>query len=61
MRYKISFSVTERYPEAEVEAPDRNQAVALYQDMWKSGQLSEKGVMKEAQYRIVSPKTPKVK
>lgn len=57
MKYTVSFSVTDMYPAAEVEANDRDQAIKLYQEMWKGGQLS--GVKKEARYSIVSPKVTK--
>jgi len=53
MKYKISFSVTENYPQAEVEAKDRDEAIKLYQNLWKEGKLSRE-VVKDARYSIQS-------
>ena len=36
MKYKVSFTVTDAYPETEIEAKDRDEAVRLYQDLFKN-------------------------
>jgi len=54
MKYKVTFSVTDIYPTVEVEAKDRDEAIKLYQDMWKEGKLSPEGIVKDAQWRVVS-------
>jgi hypothetical protein len=61
MKYKVSFSVTDTYPTAEIEAKDRNEAMRLYQDMWEKGQFSEQSVQKDARYSVMSIWKPKGK
>ena len=53
MKYKVTFSVTDIYPTAEVEAQDRDEAIKLYHDWWKEGKLTPE-IVKDAQWRIVS-------
>ncbi len=59
MKYKVSFSVTDTYPQAEVEANDRNEAMKLYQKMWEDGKLSGEGIQKDARYSVSYVWTPK--
>ena len=59
MKYKVTFSVRDTYPTAEVEAADKNQAVKLYQEMWEQGKLADTGIQKEARYSVVSLWNPK--
>ena len=40
MKYKVTFSVLDTYPECEVEAKDRDEAIKLYHDLWKQGNLT---------------------
>ena len=54
MKYNVSFSVTDIYPKGEVEAGDRNEAIKLYHDLWKQGNLAPEGISKDAQWRVVS-------
>jgi len=54
MKYQVTFSVTDVYPTVEVEAHDRDEAIKLYQDQWKQGKLSPDGIVKDAQWRVVS-------
>jgi hypothetical protein len=54
MKYKVTFSVTDIYPTVEVEAQDRDEAIKLYQDQWKQGKLSPEGIVKDAEWRVVS-------
>jgi len=54
MTYQVTFSVTDVYPTAEVEARDRDEAIKLYQDLWKQGKLTPEGIIKDAQWRVVS-------
>lgn len=54
MKYKVTFSVTDIYPTVEVEAKDRDEAIKLYQDMWKQGKLTQEGITKDANWRVVS-------
>jgi len=54
MKYKVTFSVTDVYPTVEVEAKDRDEAIKLYQDQWKQGKLTPDGIVKDAQWRVVS-------
>jgi len=54
MKYKVTFSVTDVYPTVEVEAHDRDEAIKLYHDMWKEGKLSPEGIIKDANWRVVS-------
>jgi len=53
MKYKVTFSVTDIYPTAEVEAIDRDEAIKLYHDLWKQGKLAPE-IVKDAQWRVVS-------
>jgi len=46
--------VTDVYPTVEVEAQDRDEAIKLYHDMWKDGKLTPEGIIKDAQWRVVS-------
>lgn len=54
MKYKVTFSVTDTYPSAEIEAKDRQEAMKLYQEQYENGVLGlkEKGVQKDAKYDI---------
>jgi hypothetical protein len=61
MKYTVSFSVTDSYPAAEIEAKDRQEALRLYQEMWETGQLSEQTIQKDARYSVVSLWKPKAK
>ncbi len=54
MKYKVSFTLTDTYPSAEVEAKDRDEAVKVYQALWKDGKLSQEGVLKDAKWSIHS-------
>jgi hypothetical protein len=54
MKYKVSFTVTDSYPETEIEAKDRDEAVRLYQDLWKQGKLAHEGVHKDVKWKITS-------
>lgn len=56
MKYKVSFSVTDTYPAAEIEAKDRDEAIAFYQKLWKDGNLglADLGIEKNAQFSVVS-------
>jgi len=54
MKYKVTFSVTDVYPTVEIEAKDRDEAIKLYQDQWKQGKLTPDGIVKDAQWRVVS-------
>jgi len=54
MKYKVTFSVTDVYPTVEVEAKDRDEAIRLYQDQWKQGKLTPEGIVKDANWRVVS-------
>ena len=54
MKYAVTFSVTDVYPTVEVEAHDRDEAIKLYHDMWKEGKLSPEGIIKDANWRVVS-------
>ena len=54
MKYTVTFSVTDAYPTVEVEAKDRDEAIRLYEDMWKQGKLTPEGIVKDAQWRVVS-------
>jgi len=54
MKYTVTFSVTDVYPTVEVEAKDRDEAIKLYQDQWKQGKLTPEGIVKDAQWRVVS-------
>ena len=54
MKYKVSFTVTDAYPETEIEAKDRDEAVRLYQDLWKQGKLAQEGVFKDVKWKITS-------
>lgn len=58
MKYKVSFSVTDMYPIAEVEAPDRNEAIKLYQELWKKNSLLG-DILHDARYSVVSIKPKK--
>ncbi len=61
MKYKVTFSVTDTYPTAEIEAKDRAEAMKLYQEQWEKGGLSKDGVLKDARYSVVSVWKPKAK
>jgi hypothetical protein len=61
MKYKVFFSVTDTYPEVEIEAEDREEAVRLYKEMWMKGLLSEYAIQKDARYSAVSLWKPKAK
>jgi len=54
MKYKVTFSVTDVYPTVEVEAKDRDEAIKLYQDQWKQGKLTPEGILKDANWQVVS-------
>jgi len=54
MKYTVTFSVTDVYPTVEVEAKDRDEAVKLYRDMWKDGKLTPEGIIKDANWQVVS-------
>ena len=54
MKYKVTFSVTDIYPTVEVEAQDRDEAIKLYHDLWKQGKLTPEGIVKDAQWRVLS-------
>jgi len=54
MKYTVTFSVTDVYPTVDVDAKDRDEAVKLYRDMWKDGKLAAEGIIKDAQWRVVS-------
>ncbi len=54
MKYKVTFSVTDVYPTVEVEAHDRDEAIRLYHDQWKQGKLTPEGIIKDANWRVVS-------
>jgi len=54
MKYKVTFSVTDFYPTVEVEAKDRDEAIRLYHDMWIQGKLTPEGIIKDANWRVVS-------
>jgi len=54
MKYKVTFSVTDVYPTVEVEAKDRDEAIRLYHDMWIQGKLTPEGIIKDANWRVVS-------
>ncbi len=58
MKYKVSFSVTDMYPIGEVEAGDRNEAIKLYQDLWKNNKLPG-DILRDARYSVVSVKPKK--
>ncbi len=53
MKYKVTFSVTDIYPTAELEAIDRDEAIKLYHDMWKEGKLSPE-IVKDARWQVLS-------
>ena len=53
MKYKVTFSVTDIYPTVEIDAPDRDEAIKLYHDMWKEGKLTPE-IVKDAEWRVVS-------
>ena len=53
MKYNVSFSVTDTYPTVEVEAKDRDEAIKLYQDLWKQGKFTQ-GILKDAKWSITS-------
>jgi len=53
MKYKVTFSVLDTYPECEVEAKDRDEAIKLYQDSWKQGKFTQ-GVRKDAKWNVTS-------
>jgi hypothetical protein len=57
-KYNVSFWVTDVYPEAQVEAGDRNEAIKLYQDLWKNGKLAG-DILKDARYSVMSVKPKK--
>lgn len=54
MKYKVSFVVTDKYPTAEIEAKDRNEAIKLYQELWEQGKLAKEGVEKDARWSVIS-------
>jgi len=56
MKYKVSFSVTETYPTAEVEAKDRHEALLTYKKLYEEQSLGIKdlGIQKDARYNIQS-------
>ncbi len=56
MKYKVTFSVTDVYPTAEVEAKDRDEAIRLYHDLWKQGMLSPE-IVKDAKWQVLSTMT----
>jgi hypothetical protein len=58
MKYKVSFSVTDIYPNGEVEAGDRNEAIKRYQDLWKNNKLPG-DILHDARYSVVSVKPKK--
>jgi len=53
MKYKVSFIVMDTYPTVEIEAKDRDEAVKLYQDLWKQGKFTQ-GILKDAKWNITS-------
>jgi len=58
MKYNVSFSVTDIYPKGEVEVGDRNEAINLYQDLWKKNKLPG-DILHDARYSVVSVKPKK--
>jgi len=54
MKYTVTFSVTDVYPTVAVEAHDRDEAIKLYHDMWNQGKLTPDGIIKDANWRVVS-------
>ena len=56
MKYTVTFSVTDVYPTAQVEAKDRDEAIKLYHDMWKEGKLAPE-IVKDAYWRVQSTMT----
>jgi len=56
MKYKVTFSVTDIYPTVEVEATDRHEAIKLCHDMWNEGKIAPEGIVKDAQWHVISPK-----
>ena len=53
MKYKVTFSVTDIYPTVEIDAPDRDEAIKAYHDLWIQGKLAPE-IVKDAQWRVVS-------
>ncbi len=53
MKYNVTFSVTDIYPTAEIEAKDRDEAIKLYHDLWKEGKLSPE-IIKDARWQALS-------
>ena len=60
MKYKVSFTLTDTYPSVEVEAKDRDEAVKLYQELWKQGKFTQ-GILKDARWIIESVWMPNKK
>ena len=58
MKYKVTFSVTDTYPMAEIEAKDRDEAIKAYQELWKQGKFTQ-GILKDARWSIESVWKPK--
>ncbi len=54
MKYTVTFSVTDTYPHAEIEARDRDEAIKRYQDLWKQGKLSQDSIVKDARWNVAS-------
>jgi len=53
MKYKVTFSVTDIYPTVEIDAPDRDEAIKAYHDLWKQGKLSPE-IVKDARWQVLS-------